>query len=380
MGVIMPAHPIRCRDVTSAALRARRDRARSAARSLGVDAVLVTPGPDLRYLTGYDAIAMERLTCLVLPSDGEPTLVVPELERPAALASPAADLEVAAWTETEDPVAVCAGLVGDGAARVAVADDMWAEKALRFAAALPGVEQVAAGVLLDPLRARKDAAEVEALAEAAAAIDEVHAQLGDLLRVGRTERDVAADVERAILATGHVRVDFVIVASGPNGASPHHLVSDRTLERGDTVVVDIGGTMPTGYCSDSTRTYALGRPRPQALAEYAVLQAAQQAAVEAVRPGVPAEQVDRAARDPIVEAGYGDLFVHRTGHGIGVETHEHPYLVAGNDEPLAPGMVFSVEPGIYRPGSHGARIEDIVVVTDVGVRRLNHRPHDLVEL
>jgi Xaa-Pro aminopeptidase len=145
-------------------------------------------------------------------------------------------------------------------------------------------------------------------------------------------------------------------------------------------VVDIGGTMPTGYCSDSTRTYALGRPRPQALAEYAVLQAAQQAAVEAVRPGVPAEQVDRAARDPIVEAGYGDLFVHRTGHGIGVETHEHPYLVAGNDEPLAPGMVFSVEPGIYRPGSHGARIEDIVVVTDVGVRRLNHRPHDLVEL
>ena len=380
MGVIMPAHPIRCRDVTSAALRARRDRARSAARSLGVDAVLVTPGPDLRYLTGYDAIAMERLTCLVLPSDGEPTLVVPELEWPAALASPAADLEVAAWTETEDPVAVCAGLVGDGAARVAVADDMWAEKALRFAAALPGVEQVAAGVLLDPLRARKDAAEVEALAEAAAAIDEVHAQLGDLLRVGRTERDVAADVERAILATGHVRVDFVIVASGPNGASPHHLVSDRTLERGDTVVVDIGGTMPTGYCSDSTRTYALGRPRPQALAEYAVLQAAQQAAVEAVRPGVPAEQVDRAARDPIVEAGYGDLFVHRTGHGIGVETHEHPYLVAGNDEPLAPGMVFSVEPGIYRPGSHGARIEDIVVVTDVGVRRLNHRPHDLVEL
>ena len=372
--------PVGCRDVTSAALRARRDRARSAARSLGIDAVLVTPGPDLRYLTGYDAIAMERLTCLVLPADGEPTLVIPELERPAALAGPAADLDVVAWVETEDPVAICAEMVGGAAGRVAVADDMWAEKVLRFAAALPGVEQVAAGVLLAPLRARKDPAEVEALAEAAAAIDAVHAQLGDLLRVGRSERDIAVDVERAILATGHVRVDFVIVASGPNGASPHHLVSDRTLERGDTVVVDIGGTMPTGYCSDSTRTYALGEPSQQARDEYAVLQAAQQAAVEAVRPGVPAEQVDRAARDPIERAGYGDLFVHRTGHGIGVETHEHPYLVAGNDTPLEPGMVFSVEPGIYRPGSHGARIEDIVAVTDVGVRRLNHRPRDLVLL
>jgi Xaa-Pro aminopeptidase len=365
--------------VSAAARKARRERVRQAAREHGVDAVLLTPGPDLRYLTGYDAIPLERLTCLVLPVDDEPVLVVPALEEPAAVASPAADLPVRVWQEADDPVALVAGLLGRPE-RVAVADQMWAEKLLALQAALPGTDVVAGGLLLAPLRARKDAAEVEALTEAAAAIDEVHAQLGRWLRVGRTERDVAVDVERAILATGHVRVDFVIVASGPNGASPHHAVSDRVLHAGDTVVVDIGGEMPSGYRSDSTRTYALGRPDPQAAEEYAVLQAAQDAAVRAVAPGVPAQQVDAVARGVIEAAGYGELFVHRTGHGIGVQTHEHPYLVAGNSEPLEPGMAFSVEPGIYRPGRHGARIEDIVVVTDSGVARLNHRPRDLVEV
>jgi Xaa-Pro aminopeptidase len=365
--------------VSSAALTARRSRAQQAARDHGVDAVLVPPGPDLFYLTGYDALPLERLTCLVLPAQGDPVLVVPELERPAALASPAAELPLAAWTETQDPVQLTAGLVG-APERVAVADQMWAEKLLRLQAELPATRFVPGGLVLASLRAVKDAAEVEALSEAGAAIDEVHAQMAQWLRVGRTERDVAQDVERGILATGHARVDFVIVASGPNGASPHHGVSDRVLRDGDTVVVDIGGTMPTGYRSDSTRTYALGRVDPQAREEYAVLQAAQQAAVETVRPGVSAEQVDAAAREPIAAAGFGDLFVHRTGHGIGVETHEHPYLVAGNAEVLVPGMVFSVEPGIYRPGRHGARIEDIVAVTDDGVARLNHRPHDLVEV
>jgi Xaa-Pro aminopeptidase len=366
--------------VSSSALRTRRRRAQDAARQLGIDAILVTPGPDLRYLTGYDALALERLTCLVLPATDEPTLVVPELERPAAEASPAGELPVVSWAETEDPVGLCVHLLGGAPARVAVDDRMWAATVLAFRAALPSTEQIAGGVVLAAQRARKDPMEVESLREAGAAIDEVHAQMGEWLRVGRTERDVAVDIERAILATGHVRVDFVIVASGPNGASPHHAVSDRTLQDGDTVVVDIGGTMPTGYCSDSTRTYAINRPSTQAAEEYAVLQRAQQAAVDAVRPGVPAETVDAAARTIIADAGYGPLFVHRTGHGIGVETHEHPYIVAGNGAPLEPGMVFSVEPGIYRPGRHGARIEDIVAVTDDGVARLNHRPRDLVEL
>jgi Xaa-Pro aminopeptidase len=188
---------------------------------------------------------------------------------------------------------------------------------------------------------------------------------------------VGSRIAEAILAEGHVQVDFTIVASGPNAASPHHEVSDRVLEAGDVVVVDIGGTMPSGYCSDCTRTYAIGEPAAEFAAYYKVLQDAQEAACQAVRPGVTAESIDAAARTPITEAGYGVQFFHRTGHGIGLETHEDPYIVAGNDQVLAPGMAFSVEPGIY-PGPHGARIEDIVVVTEHGGERLNNAPHDLV--
>lgn len=345
-----------------------------------MDVVLVSPGPDLRYLTGYDALPLERLTCLLLPAQGEPVLVVPELEHPAALASPAASLPMLTWSETDDPVALCVAHMPDDVACVAVDDRMWAEKALRFREAMPGVSQVAAGGLLIEQRLHKDAAEVEHLALAGAAIDEVHSRMGEWLRPGRTEHEVAIAIERGILAAGHQRVDFVIVASGPNGASPHHSPSRRIITPGDTVVVDIGGTMPNGYCSDSTRTYAVGHATRAAKEQYEVLQLAQQRAVEAVRPGVTAESVDAAAREVIAEAGWGDLFVHRTGHGIGVETHEHPYIVAGNTRTLRPGMVFSVEPGIYDPGKHGARIEDIVVVTTAGARRLNNRPHELVVL
>ena len=367
-------------DVVESALAQRRQRVAHAARQSGIDVVLVTPGPDLRYLCGYDATPLERLTCLVLPVRGEPRLVVPQLERPAAQTSPAAELRIVDWSETEDPVAVCVQLAGAGVRTVAVDDRMWAEKVLAFRDAMPGTRQVAAGDVLSAQRMRKDTAEIASLAEAAAAIDAVHARMGEWLRPGRTEREVAFAVARGIHEAGHERVDFVIVASGPNGASPHHAPSTRIVAPGDTVVVDIGGTMPSGYCSDSTRTYAIGQPSRDAREEYAVLQRAQQAAVEAVRPGVSAQSVDAAARSVITDAGLGALFVHRTGHGIGVETHERPYMVAGNDELLEPGMAFSIEPGIYQPGRHGARIEDIVVVTEAGCRRLNQRPRELVVL
>jgi Xaa-Pro aminopeptidase len=247
---------------------------------------------------------------------------------------------------------------------------MWAVMALRFRDALPDAEQVPAGRVLRRLRARKSAAEVAALCEAGAAIDRVHQIVPKLLKPGRTEREVGKDIAEAIIAEGHAVVDFVIVASGPNGASPHHEVSDRVLKPGDPVVVDIGGTMPSGYCSDETRTYSVGVPPADFRAYYEVLREAQQAACEAVRPGVTAESVDAAARDVIAEAGYGEYFIHRTGHGIGLETHEDPYIVAGNTEVLEPGMAFSIEPGIY-PGAHGARIEDIVVCTETGFERMN---------
>ncbi|HEY6314367.1 MAG TPA: Xaa-Pro peptidase family protein [Streptosporangiaceae bacterium] len=351
---------------------------RDSVRAAGLDAVLLTPGPDLRYVTGYDAKQLERLTCLVVPADGDPALFVPRLELPAAQASPAGSLglEMIAWEETADPFGMVARRLGNVSA-VGLSDRMWALFVLKFRDALPSARLALASGALRPLRIRKTAAEVEALREAGAAIDRVHARVPGWLRAGVTEREVGSAIAEAILAEGHASVDFVIVASGPNAASPHHEVSDRVLGEGDAVVVDIGGTMPSGYCSDSTRTYAIGEPPAEFTVYYKVLFDAQEAACAAVRPGVTAESVDAAAREPITAAGYGEAFFHRTGHGIGLEAHEDPYIVAGNGEVLEPGMAFSVEPGIY-PGPHGARIEDIVVCTADSFDRLNNTPRELI--
>jgi Xaa-Pro aminopeptidase len=361
----------------------RVDRAAAAAAEAGLAALLLTPGPDLRYLTGYDAHQLERLTCLAVPAAGpaghDPFLVVPRLELPAAQASPAGDMgfETIPWDETDDPYAIVAKRLGALSGPVGLSDRMWALMVLRFRDALPGPGQELASLALGALRVRKTSAEVSALRAAGEAIDRVHARVPGWLRAGRTERQVAADIADAIIGEGHARVDFTIVASGPNAASPHHEASDRVLQRGDAVVVDIGGTMPSGYCSDCTRTYVIGEPPPEFTAYYRVLRDAQQASFAAVRPGVTAEAVDGAARGPIAAAGYGEYFVHRTGHGIGLETHEDPYIVSGNAERLQPGMAFSIEPGIY-PGPHGARIEDIVICTEQGGERLNNASRELV--
>jgi Xaa-Pro aminopeptidase len=355
--------------------------AQKAAAGAGVDALLVTPGPDLRWLTGYDALPLERLTCLVLPADGPVFMVAPGLEVPAVLASPVRDLgvEVVGWGETDDPYAVIAARLGSPA-RVALANRMWAEQVLRMRAALPGAEQSLASGVIGELRMRKSPEEVDALRRAGQAIDRVHARMAEFLRPGRTEREVGREIAAAILDEGHTTVDFVIVASGPNGASPHHEVGDRVLQAGDPVVVDIGGTTPEGYCSDCTRMYTLGAPPAEFADYFAVLHEAQLAACAHARPGVTAESVDAAARDVIAAAGYGDAFVHRTGHGIGVETHEEPYIVEGNTTVLEAGMAFSIEPGIYLSGRHGARIEDIVVATADGIERLNVTDRQYVEL
>jgi Xaa-Pro aminopeptidase len=352
--------------------------AAAAAGAAGIGALLLTPGPDLRYLTGYDALATERLTCLAVPADGPAFLVAPRLELRSVQASPAGGLgvDIVGWDETDDPYQLVAGRLGRPES-VGLTDQMWAMMVLRFRDALPGTRQRLASAALRGLRIRKTAAEVVALREAGAAIDRVHRRVPAWLRPGRTEREAAADIAGAIVGEGHARADFVIVGSGPNAARPHHEPSDRVLAAGDAVVVDIGGTMPSGYCSDCTRTYVIGPPPPDFAAYYQVLKDAQEAACAAVRPGVTPEAVDAAAREPITAAGYGDYFVHRTGHGIGLETHEDPYIVSGNTEPLAPGMAFSVEPGIY-PGPHGARIEDIVVCTPDGCERLNNVTRQLV--
>jgi Xaa-Pro aminopeptidase len=361
--------------------------ARDLAAGTGIDLLVLTPGSDLRYLSGYSAHAMERLTALAVPRQGEPFLVVPRLEAPMVDASPAGSLglELLAWDETDDPFALLArtatARLGSAPTRVAVGARSWAEHALGVQRALPGSVLEIASTVVDRLRMVKSPAEVEELALAGAAIDRVHARMADWLRVGRTEAEIGADIAAAILEEGHTGVDFTIVGSGPNGASPHHELSGRTVQAGDLVVVDIGGETATGYRSDCTRTYVVGGSPDTEVAEwYGVLQAAQQASTAAVRPGVTAEEVDGAARQVIADAGWGEHFIHRTGHGIGLDTHEAPYIVAGNALPLEPGMAFSVEPGIYLPGRCGARIEDIVVCTDDGVRTFNDGPRELVEL
>ncbi|MDQ7807783.1 Xaa-Pro peptidase family protein [Amycolatopsis sp. A133] len=366
----------------SAALRARLDRARAAAAAASTDALLIAPGSDLRYLLGQAGGSFERLTTLVVPADGTPALVVPKLEAPGYADVPADELgvELLTWVDGDDPYKLVADRLGKPG-RVAVSDFTPALHVLALRAALGEAEQTLAGPVVRELRMRKDAAEIASLREAGAAIDRVHARVHEWLRPGRTEAEVGADIAAAIVEEGHVRADFVIVGSGPNGASPHHDVSERVINKGDVVVVDIGGPLPAGYNSDSTRTYAVGEPRDADVAEtYAVLQRAQAAAVAAVKPGVTAEAVDAAARDVIAEAGFGEYFIHRTGHGIGLDVHEEPYIIAGNGLPLEPGMAFSVEPGIYQPGRWGARIEDIVIVTEDGVESVNNQPHELVVL
>jgi Xaa-Pro dipeptidase len=360
-------------------------RAGDVAAQHDVELLLITPGADLRYLVGATGASHERLTCLLVPATGHrapPAIVVPRLEAPGLAGSGLAELgvEVLTWTDDEDPYLLISDLAG-GPTRIAVVDSMPARHVFGIQDALPEATAALAGPVTRELRMRKDAAEIAELRAAGAAIDRVHARMPEILKPGRTEEQVGADIAAAIVEEGHETAAFVIVGSGPNGASPHHDVSSRVIESGELVVIDIGGPLPSGYFSDSTRTYAVGAEPPAAVREaYAVLQAAQHAAVAAVRPGIRAEQVDAAAREPITDAGLGERFVHRTGHGIGLEVHEDPYIVAGNELVLEPGMAFSVEPGVYFDGDWGARIEDIVVVTADGCEPLNGRPHELVVL
>lgn len=368
----------------------RLDAAAAGAAQAGLAGLIITPGYDMRYLIGSRAETFERLTALVVPASGgqersdsgigigSATVVLPRLELAALKESAVAELglNIADWVDGEDPYSLVADALG-GHARVAVTDSMPALHLLPLAHRLGGTPVLATPVLA-ALRMVKDPAEIEALRRAGAAIDRVHARVPEFLKPGRTEAQVAADITEAIVAEGHSQAAFVIVGSGPHGADPHHECSDRELQRGDIVVVDIGGPVEPGYNSDCTRTYSLGAPPVDVADQYAVLQRAQAAAVAAVRPGITAEQVDAAARDLLAEAGLAEYFVHRTGHGIGLSVHEEPYIVAGNEQILTEGMAFSVEPGIYLPGRWGARIEDIVIVTATGALPVNNRPHDLI--
>ncbi|MFD9425445.1 MULTISPECIES: aminopeptidase P family protein [unclassified Streptomyces] len=356
--------------------RARMTRAAEAAEAAGLAGVLVAPGPDLVHLTGYQPVSTERLTLLVLKAGQDPVLVVPTLEAPDAehaVGAPA--LTLRDWTDGKDPYEVTAPLLDTGG-RYGISDNAWAMHLLGLQQILPTTSYTSLTEALPMLRAVKDAHELDRLAAAGAAAD---ATYGEILKVrfsGRRETDVAADLAALLKRFGHSQVDFTVVGSGPNGANPHHEAGDRTIERGDMVVLDFGG-LKHGYGSDTSRTVHVGEPTAEEQRVHDIVREAQKAGCDAVRPGAACQDIDRAARAVITEFGYGERFIHRTGHGIGVTTHEPPYMIEGEELPLVPGMCFSVEPGIYLPGRFGVRIEDIVTVTEDGGRRLNTTPREL---
>jgi Xaa-Pro aminopeptidase len=350
----------------------------------GVDVLLASVGADLPWLIGYEAMNLPRLTMLVLPRDGQPTLLIPNLEVPRVVTRSDA-FTIRGWAETEDPIDLVVDLVGQ-AGRVAVGDQTWARNVIDLLNRLPGRPEFRrATEVVGPLRQTKEPAEVAALRTAAEAADRVAAQLhaGEIPLVGRSEADVSADISRRLLAEGHQHVNFAIVAAGENAASPHHEPGPRVIGPGEVVLCDFGGVYTLaegepGYCSDITRCVWTGEPPAEFAELYAVLWEAQSAAVAAATVGTPAQDVDRTARRIIAKGGFDGDFIHRTGHGIGLGAHEDPYIVEGNDAPLAPGHAFSIEPGIYIPGRWGARLEDIVVADEHGPDPLNRVEHGLV--
>ena len=356
--------------------------AQKAAADKGIDLLLIGTGPDFAYLTGSWVSSHERLTVLVVPQQGNAWIAAPNTDITDIKAAPVGelDVELRGWNDGENPYELALRGAGDGLGKVALGQSLTADHVLRFQDLLPHASYELATYALAELFTRKDEAEIAELRKAGHAIDAVHAQVPQLLQAGRTEAEVAHELEKLILRE-HSVIDFVIVGSGPNGANPHHSFSDRVLAEGEPVVVDIGGTLPSGYHSDCTRTYVVGGDISKAPRDfqdaYAVLADAQGAARAAAHPGSTAADIDAITRQAISAAGWGDYFVHRTGHGIGLSTHEEPFIMEGNDLALEEGMAFSIEPGIYLEGKWGMRLEDIVVLTNDGYESLNQAPRDV---
>ena len=364
--------------------RDRLDKAQNLLERNNIDAMLLSVGADLPYFTGYEAMPLERLTMLVIRPNEESILIIPELEAPRIKAVP--DLfQIRPWQETEDPVRIVVNLL-NGLKTIAIGDTTWSRFTIEILEHLPNLKLTKASNLTSELRSIKDNDELSRLQEASAAVDRIAGRLqtGGIDLVGKTEKQVSEELGRQIIFEGHHKVNFAIVAAGENAASPHHEPGQRVIKKSEVILCDFGGTMigndGIGYCSDVTRCIWTGEPPQEFLEMYQVLQEAQAEQVALCLPGTPAEEIDRVGRKIISDSGYGDYFIHRTGHGIGVEAHEEPYIVEGNAKPLQVGNVFSIEPGIYIPNKWGARLEDIVAVTNEGPRPLNRANHDLAVL
>ena len=346
-----------------------------------VDALLLSVGADLPYFIGYEAMPLERLTMLIIRDEGNPTLVIPQLERARVTERPTI-FNIREWGETEDPIEIVATAL-TGSVRVAIGDTTWTRFTIELLKRMPSIDLLRANPITSQLRSIKSTEELERLQQAASAVDKIAYRLqnGQIELIGKTEREISEELGRQIISEGHSKVNFAIVAAGENAASPHHEAGERRIQKSEIVLCDFGGTMyggdGVGYCSDVTRCVWTGNPPQEFVEMYGVLQEAQRKQVQEATHGTPAQQVDRVGRQIISAAGYGEFFVHRTGHGIGVEAHEEPYIVEGNVDPIQSGNVFSIEPGIYIPQKWGIRLEDIVAVTESGPLSLNTVNHDL---
>ena len=360
----------------------RRERLQERLRARGVGCAVLMPGPNLLYLTGLRLVPSERIVLGFFPAEAakEPALLLPELERPrveAELAAAQVNLKLYSYRDEEGPDGSLARLVRDlalGGRTLGVEF-----RALRLLEAsqlerrVPGGRIENVDPLLYELRMRKDPSEVERLRHALALTEELFSGLLAFMEPGRTERELAKRLQILALERGLDLSFGPIIASGPNGGSPHAVPTERALQSGDLVTVDVGAIWED-YYGDLTRNVALGEIDPELQKIHTIVEEANAAGREACKPGVPAQEVDRAARGVIERAGYGPYFLHRTGHGLGLEVHEPPYMMEGNEQLLEPGMVFTVEPGIYLPGRGGARVEDVVLITETGAETLTSLP------
>lgn len=364
-------------------------RVRALMHTHALDFLVVGPSADLLYLAGAQLRPSERLAALILPQEGPAYMVVPAFEAPSLPPLPP-EINIRAWGESDNPARIAANLICDsmhaeaGGARatIGIGERLWSVFLLRLQAELPRAAFTPATAVLSQARQIKSADELEMLHKAGALSDEAFAEMVRQPFIGRREIDLAYKFVELLEARGLTVEGAPIVGSGPNGASPHHHAGERVVEEGDAVVLDFWGTLQ-GYYFDCTRTVFAGhapQPDSEEAKVYSIVAQAQQAAVEAARPGITCEALDSVARDIITEAGYGEYFNHRLGHGIGLDGHEPPYMVQGNSALLRPGMTFSIEPGIYLPGKFGVRIEDIVALEGGRAVRLNNAEHGVVVL
>lgn len=348
----------------------------------GLDGLALVPGPNLLYVSGIHAHLSERPIVLILPADDDPAIIIPSLEAMKAREAGIPEDRIFDWNDAEG----YHGAFQQACAHLELADYLLGVEALhmrvlemqtlqRYA---PGLQIAHAEPALSALRSIKDDSEIAAMERAIAVAEKALKRIAPRIKVGLTERQVAAMLTQELLASGADSIAFgPIVATGPNSAIPHAVPTDRVIRNGDLLVID-WGVYVDGYPSDITRTFAVGQIDPELQRIYEVVRLANEAARRAVRPGVTGREVDRVARDVIEDAGYGEYFIHRTGHGLGLEVHEPPDMSPANDQAIAPGNVFTIEPGIYLPGRGGVRIEDNVVATADGGRTMTSYSRDLM--